>query len=254
MKNRIMLCVIVSLFLCNSYTFSQETDKVGEDHPLISRYTGSIIKYYDVKEYDEYILPIGKVQNGKLLKSKKIEGKVTRITYEAPQNRSTLEIYRNYEVSLKKAGFEIIFSGSGTGLAIDKEWPYTIYPKEDRYYMLQGNTEHQRYLNAKLLRPAGDVYVAIYVSLGWYPYALVQLDVIEIKPMETELIKINVNALKDSIKNTGHIAIYGIYFDSGKSDVKSESETTLKEIASFLEQNPQTNLYVDISILILFLQ
>jgi hypothetical protein len=56
------------------------------------------------------ILIIGKVQQDGTVKTEKIEGKVTRIDYRDPDNRSSLERMRNYELALKKAGFEIIFS------------------------------------------------------------------------------------------------------------------------------------------------
>lgn len=35
-----------------------------------------------------------------------------------------------------------------------------------------------------------------------------------------------------------------IYFDTGKAEVKPESDAALKEIAKLLQQNPQLKLYV----------
>lgn len=55
---------------------------------------------------------------------------------------------------------------------------------------------------------------------------------------------VNAEALAEDITRTGHVAIYGIHFDTGKADVKPESEPTLKEIANLLQQNPKLNLYV----------
>lgn len=55
---------------------------------------------------------------------------------------------------------------------------------------------------------------------------------------------VNADALAKEITRTGHVAIYGIYFDTGKADVKPESEPTLKEIAKLLQQNPELKLYV----------
>ena len=39
-------------------------------------------------------------------KSQRVEGRVTRILYVGPPDRSPLEIVRNYELELKKNGFE----------------------------------------------------------------------------------------------------------------------------------------------------
>ncbi len=46
------------------------------------------------------------------------------------------------------------------------------------------------------------------------------------------------------LARTGHVAVYGIYFDFGKADVKSESEPMLKEIAKLLQQDPRLKLHV----------
>jgi outer membrane protein OmpA-like peptidoglycan-associated protein len=45
----------------------------------------------------------------------------------------------------------------------------------------------------------------------------------------------NAEAFSNDIKATGHAAIYGIYFDTGKSVIKPESEAALGEIAKLLK-------------------
>ena len=247
-KNKVVFCVLGGFLLATSIAFAQDEDVRGsKDHPLISRFPGSIIKYYDAKEFGEYVLPLAKLEKGKLSKSQHLEGKVTRITYKAPEDRSTLEIYRNYELALKKAGFEILFTCEKKDCG--SKWASYIYEeliplKGDAKYVLQGEDSYQRYLSAKLTRPEGDVYVSFYVSLGFYRWPMTQLDVIEVKPMETGLVTVNAAALAKDIARTGHVAVYGIYFDTGKADVKPESEPVLKEIAKLLQQNSKLKLYV----------
>ncbi len=245
-KNKRMLWLLVAFLLATSVTFAQEEDREGsKDHPLISRYPGSSISYYDVKKFDEYVLPLGKFEKEKLTKSQKLEGKVTQITYRAPEDRSTLEIYRNYELALKKAGFETLFSA--TSKELGEGWQdafaaaISSRSTKDLGAYLGGEG---RYIVAKSTRQEGDVYVALYVALGWYSNAMVQLDVIEVKPMETGLVTVNAEVLAEDIARTGHVAVYGIYFDTGKADVKPESEPALKEIAKLLQQSPKLQLYV----------
>ena len=60
----------------------------------------------------------------------------------------------------------------------------------------------------------------MYVSLGWYPYAVVQLDIIEIKKMESDLIIVNAETLKNDLNEHGHATVYGIYFDTDKAMLK----------------------------------
>ena len=50
--------------------------------------------------------------------------------------------------------------------------------------------------------------------------------------------------MAQSIKDTGKAAIYGIYFDSGKAEIKPESEPSLQEIAKFLKMEPKMKFYV----------
>jgi len=255
-KRKVVFCLLGMLLLASNIAFAQEKDVKGsKDHPLISRFRGSIIKYYDVKQFDEYILALAKVkwerdEDYKLVfnfdKSKKLEGKVTRIQYDAPEDRSTLEIYRNYESALKRAGFEILFAGAREELGEDfGEAAYNAMRnvRGDYWHYLCGHVEHQRYIAAKLSRPEGDIYVSVFVSISIHKRnPVIQVDFIEVKPMETGLV--TADTMIEDITRTGRVAIYGIYFDTDRADVKSDSEPTLEEIARLLRQNPDLSLYV----------
>ena len=43
---------------------------------------------------------------------------------------------------------------------------------------------------------------------------------------------------------SGKIALYGILFDTGKSEIKPESEKAIISIATFLKENPGVNVYI----------
>ena len=64
---------------------------------------------------------------------------------------------------------------------------------------------------------------------------------IEVNVMEQE---ISAQDIKGSIASQGKIALYGILFDTGKSDIKPESSKTIKEIATFLHENPSLQVYI----------
>ena len=109
--------ITLLLFVLTSSLVSQsvvaEDISGSSDHPMVSRYDGSSIIDYDFREFDEYEILLGKVvhapgepDNSKVESSEKLEGKVTRISYYLPEDRSTLEVFRNYEDALKAAGFE----------------------------------------------------------------------------------------------------------------------------------------------------
>lgn len=223
--------------------FAQGKDVNGsKDHPLVSRYPGSFIKEYKTAEFDEFNLPLSKSNGGKLEKSQRLEGKITRISYAVPAGRSILEVYRNYETALRNAGFQVLFNCvnidgcGGTG-------PVLWAPNRNEDWSWGAG---QRYLSAKLPRAAGDVYVSLHVG-QWSDLrngSAVMLYVVESKPMQGDLIKVDAAALGGDLANSGHAAVYGIYFDTGKSEVKPESEAALTEIAKLLQQDAKLKLLV----------
>ena len=54
----------------------------------------------------------------------------------------------------------------------------------------------------------------------------------------------NADAFGNDIKSTGHATVYGIYFDTGKSEVKSESQAAVQEVAKLLSSDPGLKLLV----------
>lgn len=101
------------------------------------------------------------------------------------------------------------------------------------------------YMVARMIRAEGDVYVSLCVGSSWFQkFPVVQLDIIEVKPMAAGLVKVNAEALAGDIEQTGHATIYGIYFDTGKADVTAQSEEALAEIAKLLGQDGTLSLYV----------
>ena len=203
--NRNLLVATLSLVLAAAPAAAQSKDVEGsKDSPLASRYPGSVIDNYKTKQFDEFSFPIGKVTSQGMPKSLHLEGKITRISYTYPQDRSPLEVYRNYESALKRAGFETVFTCSGDACGLGRfhmtaDWSDTWY-----------GAGHWQF-SGKLARPEGDIYVSLHVAPG-----TTNLDIIETKPMEGGLVTVNAAALKGDIGKTGHVAVYGIYFDTAK--------------------------------------
>ncbi|MCL0034272.1 DUF4892 domain-containing protein [Thermodesulfovibrionales bacterium] len=259
--SKVLVYLLGVLLLTASVAYAHGKDVEGsKDHPLISRFAGSVIKFYDVKQFDEYVLPLGKAVREfdeekrrpalKLTESKRLEGKVTRIFYEAPEGRSTLEVFRSYEAALKNAGFEILFSGAGEELGYDLD-RFIYHRGRLGKFNISALSRPQRYLAAKLSHPEGEVYVSLYTSLHSISghrvdrredHPAIKLVVVEIRPMEVGLV--TAGTMLGDIAKVGHVAIYGIHFDFGKTDVKPESDPVLKEIARLLQQNPNLKLHV----------
>jgi outer membrane protein OmpA-like peptidoglycan-associated protein len=229
------------------------------DHPLVGRYEGSEIVAYQVTEFDEVTVieapfDYTKIPNGPGFKT--IEGKSYLIYYTLPKGRSTLEVLRNYEAALKAKGFEIVFT-----CATDKGTCFTSGQDEGGYYLGQAvggandipkmvdDYVHNwfgkgRYVLARLDRPEGAVYVAIYlgeIERG----AVAVVKVAETKEMETDKIQfVKASEMEQALDAEGKIALYGILFDFDKDVIKPESKPTLDEIATLLSGKPDLKVKI----------
>ncbi|MGH9315058.1 MAG: DUF4892 domain-containing protein [Vicinamibacterales bacterium] len=250
--------------------------KGSKDHAMVSRYAGSIIIGYDLRKFDELVIPLGplkRVEGDTVTlepaRSQRVEGKVTRILYVGPPDRSPLELVRNYELELKKSGFEVLYTCAGTQCGERDGWlaEHYLYPLDQRLsntppagtgrvpgqiseYALSSPI-NQRYLVAKRARPEGDVYVSVYAATNrathhkeTQDHPVILLDVVDTVPMETGMVTLDASAMAKDISGSGHVALYGIYFDTDKADLKPESQPTLEEIAKLLKQDPSLKLYI----------
>ena len=228
---------MLALFLGSPLALAQQSP---EEHPLVKKYPGSEVMggQTSTREFDEFeliVAPIAKTR--KPSKTQHLEGKIFTADYRNPANRSVLEIYRNYEQNLTRAGFQTLYACNGAECGAAEECCSYHPTLRDPSYL-------RRFLAAKLSRPEGDVYVSLAVqSQDTSSAGETMLDVVEVKPMEKKEL-VDAASLADSVSRTGHAAVYGIYFDTAKADIKLESDATLKEIAKLLQQDVKLKLYV----------
>lgn len=246
------------LLIASFAVFAQQDIPGSEDHPLISRYPGSVIKWYDVQEFDRYKIATGPVTGYRHINEwLQVEGKVTRIYYTLSGTRSVTEIYLNYLKAVKKAGFEILAEGLHKSSNIAKQvggrgWQ-GVYFRENPYPSSEGilmgtgsaSSGGSAFVAGKLTKNNATVYVAI----NGYQYrsdvVLFMIDVIEEQTAEDDRVKLNPDAMFSELETTGKVTIYGIYFDTGMSSIKPrESKETLDIIADFLRKKPDLKLYV----------
>jgi OOP family OmpA-OmpF porin len=83
----------------------------------------------------------------------------------------------------------------------------------------------------------------IYVDASVYSK---DVTVYRIHSIEVDVMKQEISALdiKGTIASNGKIALYGILFDTGKSDIKPDSEKAISSVATYLKNNPEVNVYI----------
>ena len=259
-ENPLVLSILISLLGVAVNGRAQGQDSPGSaDHPTVTRYTGSFIDGYEVKDFDEYTLPLGpavKDAAGWRVPSKKetLEGRITRILYRGPEGRSTLEILRNYQAALESAGFETLFTCADKECGFLFHW---IFYHEREQLLLNTKTsgsafaipQNLRYVAAKGSVGGATVHVSVLVAfdagfskLSKRPVTL--LEVVESQAMDTGMVTVKAAAMAKGIDATGHIAIYGVYFDTDSADIKPESSATLEEMSKLLQSRPSLKLQV----------
>jgi OmpA-OmpF porin, OOP family len=198
--------LFMAILIWSSVSFTQEKDKEGsKDHPLLSRIPNYYISEQINKDFDSYTSPY-------IDKDNVWEGKLTQTNYTAQEGSkklSFIQIVRNYGNAVKKLGGKILVSET-------------------------------RILNAKIEKNKAVTYVSVEAFNDGRDYTLI---IVENKQMEDE-VTIDAASLSKGISETGKIAIYGIYFDVGKSEIKPESKQTLDEIVKMLKQNTKLKLFV----------
>jgi len=184
----------------------QKDDPNCKDHPLFTRMPGSWLRSCSEKEFDTHAFPLGKG------KTEQVEGRLWQLTYypqpDSKQKPSELQILRNFENAVTKLG--------GTVLVADKA-------KE----------------TLKLTKDGKEFWVDLWAEFtGKYGMTIVE------KSAMAQDIVANAAVFSNDIRTTGHAAIYGILFDTGKADIKPESAQAIGEVAKLLKADAALKVFV----------
>lgn len=141
-----------------------------------------------------------------------VEGRKYYFEYNLKQGAKgpgDLKVVRNIENALTQIGGRTVFNG-------ERPWSATV----------------------RLEKDGKETWVAV---LAWP--TLYRLTVVEKEAMQ-QVVEANAEAMGNDIKTTGHVSVYGIYFDTGKSEIKPESDAAVTEIARLLKSNSALLLHV----------
>lgn len=227
----------------------------GKDHPLVGRYQGSELSFFATNDFDEAWLLKAPLDYAAISDHTvaehggdewlRLQGRVTRIRYNAPAGRSSLEIIANLQAGLARKAFKTLFDCADaacfSGNLQDSYllgWELDSAQENGRY------AGHARYTLASLDRPEGMIYVAMLVGEGGAG-PTVFLHIVELKPMDTgKVVFIDAEAMHESITVSGRVALYGIFFDTNRDTLKADSRPTLEQIARLLKSSPGMKLIV----------
>lgn len=136
---------------------------------------------------------------------KTLAGEFHSWDYGTREGVSEIQVFRNFETALKQAGMKIVYEDS----------PGTITAnKGDTWYWLQNS--------------------------GSYYYQTL----LTVKSMQQE-VTADASSIADELSKSGHIALYGIHFETAKATILPDSETVLAEVAKMLQQNRDVKVSIE---------
>src|SRR5205823_3424823 len=141
-----------------------------------------------------------------------VEGATEILTYRCDESISFLNIKRNAEAALKRAGFTILYSGPG-----DDDRPVVSARK-------------------------GNVWIGLLTQANAQP-EYVQT-VVQAKQME-ETMEASAETFEAEIAKSGSCSIYGILFDSGKATIQPSSAQCLGEVTKLLTTNAAWRMQIE---------
>ncbi|HXR40192.1 MAG TPA: OmpA family protein [Terracidiphilus sp.] len=213
--NRIVRSTLLVLIAVMTVPFAlSQADKPGsKDYPGITRMPGYYIDYYEEMQFNSFEFTV--TAGGKTTKQP-VEGHWFHIKYQRrndTQPVSAIQIRRNYQNAARAAGGQVLHDDGGDG---------------------------QR-TTVRIAKGGSKVWVEAYIaSVGPDIYFLT---IVEEQAMQQE-VTMDASAMASSIADTGSVAIYGINFDTAKSDIKPESEPAIDQIAKLLTDNPALKVYI----------
>ena len=259
----LLLSVSSASFAQNNYPNWGKDVGAAKDHPAIQRFAGSWIIGYRQTDWDAIDLPENEqVDNEKFKNLATIEGKVTHISYLAPLGKSSLEVFRNYEQALIAAGFKRKFSCERDCGKLFYAWQNLKFSDGmlwlssdlgciyiDGCYSI-GNPavrEEGRIWSGTLTKNGQATQVLMYTSAAKYiasGVATTYLHIAEPKAMPSGQVSVSAKAMQTSLSEDGKIALYGLFFDTGKAEIKAESNAQLEEMAKLLRALANAKFFV----------
>jgi outer membrane protein OmpA-like peptidoglycan-associated protein len=209
----ILRCMLVAfgVFAITSTAFGQDDVAGSKDYPGITRMPGYFI--YDYQETAFGSLTFN-VKEGTKEKEQAVEGHRYDFRYNLKDGAtmpSPLQILRNYQNAARTAGGQVLFTGEDT-------------------------------TTLRLTKAGKEAWVAVHTSNA--PSGMfITMNIVEKEGMKQDVV-MDAAAMAGRLTDTGSVAVYGIYFDTAKSELKPESDAALGEIAKLLKEHPALKVFI----------
>jgi outer membrane protein OmpA-like peptidoglycan-associated protein len=201
--NRVSVGLLCTLTIV-SLAWGQSDTPGSKDYPGITRMPGYYIDEYKEAQFDSATFQV--TQGGKQ-SDQEIEGHTIKIHYFIKENvpeTSMLQVIRNYQNAARSAGGQVLDDAKGSN------WYNTTL---------------------RLAKGGKEVWILVEARSDnhW-------LTIVERQAMQQDVV-MDAAGMANGLSTNGSVSLYGVYFDTSKSELKPESEPTLSEIAKLLKGN-----------------
>ena len=204
--------LIASLALVAVPVFAQEPGVDADEckpSPLLTRMTGCGIYDCSKKDFDSFDVVINKAGEAKSL-----EGAIDHSKLACPASTSHLQLVRNAEAALKKAGYTIVFSGRHD----THDGPAVTAQKGAQWIMVQTGSFNE--------------------------FPIYELTGVLVKEMAQEMTA-SAQAMSDAIAKSGRLDVYGITFATGQATITPASDQVLSDVLAMLTANADWRLRIE---------
>jgi OmpA-OmpF porin, OOP family len=199
--------LIASILPVNAVPQAKEPDAKGcTDHPLFTRMSNMGLVWCKTVAFDSFKFKTGKGTEAA------VEGKRYDIKYQTlagSEYPGALAILRNHQQAIINIGGTVLFE------------------------------DPPRYTWLKVAKDGKELWAQ--VDTAWNKGYM--LTIIEKQAMVQEVVA-SAEIFRSGLNASGHVEVPGIFFDTGKSVLKPESEAAVAEIAKLLKADPVLKVYV----------
>jgi OOP family OmpA-OmpF porin len=211
MKSSILFCFI--LIASSHYLFAQQDAEGCADSPMFPNRMPNYFISECTSNFDEMDFNLN--SDGTKMQHK--EGTKIMVRYDfnaesGQQKPSVLQILKNYENAAKKIGGVTLFQNAAAAMGT---------------YKLMKNGQETAWVKLECGgNDSNDFYVVTILQLEQMKQDVTAVDILT------------------ALNTDGHIALY-INFDTGKSEIKPESQEIIDQIAEMLKANPTLKISIE---------
>jgi OmpA-OmpF porin, OOP family len=210
MNRLIRACVLAPVFTLALGVLPVLAQEPAKDNPSVPRFPGMAMdsgQETDFNGFDFLISADGQV--------KRVEGKSWEFSYylkEGARHASPLEIVRNYASQFNARGGRVVYQTSDAS-------------------------------EATMMMPlgAGERWMHLIINNGGEQ---MMMSIIETAAMKQK-VEFSADEMAAQMASTGTVTLHGVLFDTGKTDIKPESDAVLDEISTMMANNPDLKFRIE---------